>query len=127
MHFFCYDTHRKGWRCMDLETKMVIVSRDVVFDEISSYKDDAEENIEFPIATDIQAEENIEATTNIEFATRKNLQRQKKLPGHLSDFVVDINQFSVLSCFFLWEIQVKMSQSCTVKLKEFQTQSSKNF
>ena len=39
--FVGYDTHRKGWRCMDLETKKVIVSRDVVFNEISSYKDDA--------------------------------------------------------------------------------------
>ena len=27
---------------MDLETKKVIVSRDVVFDEISCYKDDAD-------------------------------------------------------------------------------------
>ena len=69
------DTHRKGWRCLDLETKMVIVSRDVVFDEISSYKDDANGSKstttvalfpndsklgrkDFSIATDIQAEEN---------------------------------------------------------------------
>ena len=103
---------------MDLETNMVIVSRDVVFDEISSYRDDADNSKntttdalfpddstlgrkEFPIVTDIPAEENREATTNIEVATRKNPQRQKKLPGHLSDFVVDINQFSVLSCFFM--------------------------
>ena len=86
---------------MDLVTKMVIVSRDVVFDEISSYRDDADKNKstttfalfpydstlgrkEFPIATDIQAEENRETTTNIEVATRKNPRRQKKLPGHLS-------------------------------------------
>ena len=34
--FVGYDIHRKGWRCMNLETKMVTVSRDVVFDEISS-------------------------------------------------------------------------------------------
>ena len=103
---------------MDLETNMVIVSRDVVFDKISSYKDDADNNKstttvaifpddstlgrkKFPIVTNIQAEENIEATTNIEVATRKNPQRQKKLRGHLSDFVVDINQFSILSCFFM--------------------------
>ena len=79
---------------MDLETKMVIVSRDVVFDEISSYRDDADNSKsrttvalfpddstlgrkKFPIATNIQAEENREATTNIEVATRKNPQRQK--------------------------------------------------
>ena len=57
---------------MDLETKMVIVSRNVVFDEISSYRDDADNNKstttvalfpddstlgrkEFTIGTDIQA------------------------------------------------------------------------
>lgn len=34
--FFGYDTHNKRWRCMDLETKTVLVSRDVVFDEIST-------------------------------------------------------------------------------------------
>ena len=73
--FVGYDTHRKGWKCMDLETKMIIVSRDVVFHEISSYKDDADgskstTNValfpddstlwrkDFSIATDIQAEEN---------------------------------------------------------------------
>ena len=27
----------KGWRCMDPETKQFIISRDVVFDEVSSY------------------------------------------------------------------------------------------
>ena len=57
---------------MDLKTNMVIVSRDVVFDEISSYKDDADGSKltttvalflddstlgrkDFSIATDIQA------------------------------------------------------------------------
>ena len=56
---------------MDLKTKKVIVSRDVVFDEISSYKDDADDSkskttvalfpdhstlgrIDFSIATTIQ-------------------------------------------------------------------------
>ncbi|KAA8549541.1 hypothetical protein F0562_001441 [Nyssa sinensis] len=37
----CY---RKGWRCMDLETKKVVVSRDVVFDEVSSHQIDANPN-----------------------------------------------------------------------------------
>ena len=71
---------------MDLETKMVIMSRDVVFDKISSYKDDADGSKNtttvalfsddstlgrnfFSIATDIQAEENTEATANIEVGT----------------------------------------------------------
>jgi len=36
--FVGYDTHRKGWRCMDPKIKKVTVSRDVVFDEVSSYQ-----------------------------------------------------------------------------------------
>lgn len=35
--FVGYDSHRKGWRWMDPEIKKFITSRDVVFDEISSY------------------------------------------------------------------------------------------
>ena len=79
---------------MDLETKKVIVSRDVVFDEISSYKVNADgskstttvalfpydstlERKDFSIATDIQAKENIETTTNIEVDIRKNPQKKK--------------------------------------------------
>nr|DAD30117.1 TPA_asm: hypothetical protein HUJ06_031585 [Nelumbo nucifera] len=41
--FVGYDTCRKGRRCMDPETKKNIVSRDVVFDEVSSYESDAKE------------------------------------------------------------------------------------
>ncbi|CAA7020014.1 unnamed protein product [Microthlaspi erraticum] len=35
--FVGYDEQRKGWRCMDPETHRYTVSRDVVFDEVSSY------------------------------------------------------------------------------------------
>lgn len=35
--FVCYDEQRKDWRCMDPETNKYVVSRDVVFDEVSSY------------------------------------------------------------------------------------------
>ncbi|RWR74934.1 Integrase, catalytic core [Cinnamomum micranthum f. kanehirae] len=38
--FVGYDAHRKGWKCMDPETKKVDVSRDVVFDEVSSLQID---------------------------------------------------------------------------------------
>ena len=79
---------------MDLETKMFVVSSDVEIDEISSYKDEADDSNsrttvalfpdnstlgrkDFSIARDIQAEENTEATTNIEVATRKILKDRK--------------------------------------------------
>ena len=35
--FVGYDLERKGWRCMDPHTLKVVTSRDVVFDETSSY------------------------------------------------------------------------------------------
>lgn len=31
--FIGYNPYRKGWRCMDLDLKKIVVSRDVVFDE----------------------------------------------------------------------------------------------
>ncbi|GMI96773.1 hypothetical protein HRI_003346600 [Hibiscus trionum] len=40
--FVGYDTYRKGWRCMDSETKKIIISRDVVFDEVSRHKDNGD-------------------------------------------------------------------------------------
>ncbi|KAH0773837.1 hypothetical protein KY290_010974 [Solanum tuberosum] len=35
--FVGYDSYGKGWRCMDPEPKKLVTSRDIVFDEISSY------------------------------------------------------------------------------------------
>jgi len=35
--FVGYDERKKGWKCMDPKTHLSIVSRDVVFDEISLY------------------------------------------------------------------------------------------
>lgn len=35
--FVGYDERKKGWRCMDPTTHKRVVSRDVVFDEISSF------------------------------------------------------------------------------------------
>jgi hypothetical protein len=35
--FIGYDERKKGWKCMDPETHKICVSRDVVFDEVSSY------------------------------------------------------------------------------------------
>jgi hypothetical protein len=35
--FIGYDERKKGWECMDPETHKFCVSRDVVFDEVSSY------------------------------------------------------------------------------------------
>ena len=38
--FVGYDAHMKGWKCMDLVTKKIVTSCNVVFDEVStSYLD----------------------------------------------------------------------------------------
>ncbi|KAK8923921.1 hypothetical protein KSP39_PZI019707 [Platanthera zijinensis] len=36
--FVGYDERKKGWKCMDPETRRFVVSRDVVFDELTSYQ-----------------------------------------------------------------------------------------
>ena len=35
--FIGYDERKKGWKCMDPETLKICISRDVIFDEVSSY------------------------------------------------------------------------------------------
>ncbi|GMI99343.1 cysteine-rich RLK (RECEPTOR-like protein kinase) 8 [Hibiscus trionum] len=95
---------------MDPETKKIIISRDVVFDEVSRHKDNGDKGTtSLPLFLDdvpsiegcTQFEENIDVTTSTEDAIRKNPPRQRKPPSHLSDYVVEMNYFSVLSCFFM--------------------------
>ncbi|OIT30751.1 retrovirus-related pol polyprotein from transposon tnt 1-94 [Nicotiana attenuata] len=35
--FVGYNKRKKGWRCMDPKTHLFIISRDVIFDEVSLY------------------------------------------------------------------------------------------
>jgi len=35
--FVGYDERKKGWKCMDPKTHLFVVSRDVIFDEVSLY------------------------------------------------------------------------------------------
>ena len=35
--FIGYDVQKKGWKCMDPNTHKFVISRDVIFDEVSSY------------------------------------------------------------------------------------------
>lgn len=52
--FVGYDPCRKGWKCMDPETKKFITSRDVVFDEISSYYANQKNMVEKAVADEVQ-------------------------------------------------------------------------
>nr|DAD45748.1 TPA_asm: hypothetical protein HUJ06_003978 [Nelumbo nucifera] len=96
--FVGYDTCRKGWRCMDPKTKKIIVSRDVVFNEVSSYESDVKEGKR----TDILAPlfDNAASNERDEPMIRKS-SRQRKQPDYLADYEVQLNHCSVLTCFLM--------------------------
>ncbi|KAG6384430.1 hypothetical protein SASPL_155755 [Salvia splendens] len=114
--FVGYDTHRKGWRCMDLETKKVVVSRDVVFDEISSDHigandksittdllsvcGDAESNDKRSITT--SSGENVQQSETIEAGARR-FDRQRRPPTHLVDYEVEVNLSSMIYASLMGE------------------------
>ncbi|KAK3036233.1 hypothetical protein RJ639_030775 [Escallonia herrerae] len=111
-----YDSYRKGWRCMDPDTKKFTTSRDVVFDEVSSpfsaskfiTLGDDQDNLEllFPEAN-VQAPSNVEAenespTQNIarredeQQAVRRST-RETKQPDYLKDYE-PIRAYAGLGC-----------------------------
>lgn len=100
-----YDTHRKGWKCMDPETKKVDVSRDVVFDEVSSLQIDTDRGTidlsPFPDGASRErgsnithTEENIQQEETTGTVLRRTT-RQRRQPDYLDDY-----DCSVVSCFF---------------------------
>ncbi|KAM1031938.1 hypothetical protein ACFX2I_035575 [Malus domestica] len=60
--FVGYDERKKGWRCMDPETHSCVVSRDVIFDEISSFygqkNESAGDNTQEPIVIELPSSSN---------------------------------------------------------------------
>ncbi|KAH0639737.1 hypothetical protein KY285_036323 [Solanum tuberosum] len=104
----------KGWRCMDPETRKVVTSRDVVFDEISSYHsaqktsnqetilDGDQENFEQLPESNLQ-ETNNEGSSNsddVERQTKRRSTRDKRQPSCFKDYEVQLNCCSITSCFF---------------------------
>ena len=98
---------------MDHETKKVTISCDVVFDKVSTYNFDSkkdtsisnlplfsEKTISYNEGTKVSMNE--ENNQSDEVLTRRSM-RQKQLPSYLNDYEVDINQFSVLTCFSMNE------------------------
>ncbi|KAJ8617203.1 hypothetical protein MRB53_013389 [Persea americana] len=103
--FVGYDTHRKGWECMDPETKKVDVSCDVVFDEVSSLQIDTDRGTidlsPFPDGAPSERgsnitpiEENIQQEETTGTVLRRT-SRQRRQPDYLADYGC-----SVVSCFF---------------------------
>lgn len=113
--FVGYDPYRKGWKCMDPITKKFVTSRNVVFDEISSWK--AKEKVvstdEFrgevqPVAdvdeqpvtnVEQQGEESIESA-EIDAEEVRRSDRRKQPPLYLKDYETRVIQCSVTHVFF---------------------------
>lgn len=121
--FVGYDSCRKGWRCMDPKTKKFIVSRDVVFDEVSSWysaqklilqnidSDHDQDNVELLPETNSQVSQNgnsrqqesdgspaPSSSEDGDQVTRKSM-REKRQPAYLKDYV-QLNHCTVTACLF---------------------------
>ncbi|KAH0765122.1 hypothetical protein KY285_000993 [Solanum tuberosum] len=98
--FVGYDSYRKGWKCMGPETKKFVTSRDVVFDEVSSWcttQKSSLENVTLddyqnePLFSEINAQGVDESLTpSMESSSSENGQemvrrslREKRQPNHL--------------------------------------------
>ncbi|KAL0298958.1 UNVERIFIED_CONTAM: Retrovirus-related Pol polyprotein from transposon TNT 1-94 [Sesamum radiatum] len=104
---------RRGWRCMDPTTKKSITSRDVVFNEISSWKpiDELPKVAALPDNSEKQIYQNIEESsespTSNKNASRREgddsivRKREKRKPVHLNDNEVQLNHCRITSYFFV--------------------------
>ncbi|KAK8940855.1 hypothetical protein KSP39_PZI009825 [Platanthera zijinensis] len=63
--FVGYDERKKGWRCMDPVTKKFVVSRDVVFDELTSF---GGSSVELPESKVDEGQEVAEVADQVELA-----------------------------------------------------------
>ncbi|GJZ55387.1 integrase [Tanacetum coccineum] len=100
--FVGYDPCRKGWKCMDPETKKFVTSRDVVFDEASSFYAHQKNTVEKPIIDEVHdifpffPEENesqdvSQVSTQYEGETSNNSDEDQASRNHVSDDV-DVEQ-----------------------------------
>lgn len=113
--FVGYDSCRKGWRCMDPETKKFITSRDVVFDEESSYYsaqrnpiqevtfEGDQQSLQIPneenTGSNPMGGEQVVNPMGGEQVVRKST-RERRQPSHLKDYEVQLNLCAVTSCLF---------------------------
>ena len=109
--FVGYDPQRKGWRCMDPKTNKVVVSRDVVFDEASTYYSVGSSNHNIISSDFFPTEVSATEECRDESLSVENVQqdveplrrstRQKRQPDYLNDYEVQVNDCTVTSCFFM--------------------------
>ncbi|KAK3034469.1 hypothetical protein RJ639_033325 [Escallonia herrerae] len=107
----------KGWRCMDPETKKFLTSRDVVFDEVSSFPKGVE-SAQFlpetstpssPIRQIEDTPDNVSVSSNFDndghtMSTLRRSTRERRQPDYFKDYEVGLNQCSVTSCFLVGAI-----------------------
>ena len=121
--FVGYDTCRKGWRCMDPTTKKSVTSRDVVFDEISSWhsSEDISKVADLPNNSgnwQLSSQTNEQVPDNVESENQRSDEsptprredddvvvrrssREKRQPVHLKDYEMELNHCSITSCFLV--------------------------
>lgn len=97
------------WRYVDLETKKIMVSHDVVFDEVSSCQIKGKIDLA-PFYEDVASsergsniyscQENIQQDEISDGVTQRS-SRQRKLPYYLTYYEIQLNQSSLFSCFFI--------------------------
>ncbi|KAK3012509.1 hypothetical protein RJ639_007995 [Escallonia herrerae] len=111
------EKHTKGWRCMDPETKKFLTSRDVVFDEVSSFPKGVE-STQFlpetstpssPIRQIEDTPDNVSVSSNFDndghtMSTLRRSTRERRQPDYFKDYEVGLNQCSVTSCFLVGAI-----------------------
>ncbi|KAK3022504.1 hypothetical protein RJ639_046781 [Escallonia herrerae] len=107
----------KGWRCMDPETKKFLTSRDVVFDNVSSFPKGVE-SAQFvpktsthssPIRQTEDIPDNVSVSSNFDndghtMSTLRRSTRERRQPDYFKDYEVGLNQCSVTSCFLVGAI-----------------------
>ncbi|GMI94128.1 hypothetical protein HRI_003082100 [Hibiscus trionum] len=98
---------------MDPETKQFVVSRNVVFDEVSSYFSPHKTSLQLHFDADgdqmclekqpedhLQTSNNDESSASDSKSVLRKSSRETRLPSHLRDYEVQLNQCTVVSCFF---------------------------
>lgn len=67
---FGYDSCKKGWKCMDPNTEKFVTSRDVVFDEVSTWHPTQKQIVQTAVVEDGENFEIISQTNDESQSTR---------------------------------------------------------
>ncbi|KAH7855852.1 hypothetical protein Vadar_029713 [Vaccinium darrowii] len=116
-----YDPNKKGWHCMDPETHKVVTSRDVVFNEISSFytqhvvtpppsdgRED-EQNFSKNVISSSLVSDELRGRSSKEIGNSEVVQedlalrrstRDRKRHEKFKDYHLDVDNCNICECFF---------------------------